>query len=60
MNELTILKAEHDIITEIYDWLNDPNGAERKMQYVLGVHDFASSIFEQIRISESTERKFED
>ena len=56
MNELTILKAEHDIITEIYDWLNDPNGAERKLQYVLGVHDLALNILSKLD-SGSTERK---
>lgn len=44
MDALKILEVEHQIITEIYDWLNEPEGAERKMQYVLGVHDVVSNI----------------
>lgn len=56
MDALTILKVEHEIITEIYDWLNEPEGAERKMQYVLGVHDFASNLLGKLEFQDQLKK----
>ena len=45
-----ILKAEHDLISDVYDWLND-NAAEdqkSKIQYVLGAHDLALMLLAQL------------
>lgn len=42
MNRETILQAEHDVILEAYDWLNDKESdSYGKIQYVLGAHDLA-------------------
>lgn len=42
MDRETILQAEHDVILEAYDWLNDKESdSYGKIQYVLGAHDLA-------------------
>lgn len=42
MDRQTILQAEHDVISETYDWLNDKNtDGKGAIQYIIGVHDLA-------------------
>lgn len=49
MDELTILKAEHDIISDSYDWILDENkNPEGRIQYMLGIHDFACFLIDRL------------
>ena len=50
MDELSILKAEHDIITESYDWISDiSKSGEGRIQYMLGVHDMAGFLLNMLK-----------
>ncbi len=49
MDELTILKAEHEIITDSYGWITDENeNPEGRIQYMLGIHDFAGFLIDRL------------
>ena len=49
MDELEILKAANDLITNSYDWLNNSSSnAPEKVQYMLGVHDLAKRLLEEL------------
>lgn len=43
IDELTVLKAEHDLITAVYEYLDGENDKDigERIQYILGVHDLA-------------------
>lgn len=50
MDELSILKAEHEIITESYDWIsNASNNAEGRIQYILGIHDMTGFLLDKLK-----------
>ena len=50
MDREKILQAEHDLITDAYDWLNDNSKVDgfARIQYVLGAHDLALMLLAQL------------
>lgn len=50
MDELMILKAEHDVVSDVYDWIADETkNSEARIQYVLGIHDFAGFLIDRLK-----------
>lgn len=47
-----IYKAEHDLIGQTYDWLNDGKNKEQASQYILGVHDMALIMLSKLEETE--------
>ena len=43
-----IYKAEHRLIDDNIDWIVADGNANEKLQYILGVHDFAETLIKQI------------
>ena len=49
MDENKILQAEHDLISDVYDWLNcTAEDTKSKIHYVLGAHDLAMMLLAQL------------
>ncbi len=50
MDELSILKAEHEVITDAYDWISDiSKSGEGRIQYMLGIHDMAGFLLDRLK-----------
>ena len=53
IDETAIYKSEHDLITDVYDWLNDSSENEyAKIQYILGAHDMAAMLLSKLKETE--------
>ena len=49
MDKNKILQVEHDLISDVYDWLNnDDEDIKCKIQYVLGAHDLALMLLNRL------------
>lgn len=49
MNKQTILQAEHDVISDAYDWLTDKDvDGKEAIQYICGINDMAKKLLNLI------------
>ncbi len=53
IDETAIYKSEHDLITDIYDWLNNTSKNDSdKVSYILGAHDMAAMLLSKLKETE--------